>query len=294
MAAEDTRVAYCIIQPPADLASHVKFFWSLKSLPNNGDHFIFRTMASGYPLIFFHYEGSLQEAHTDGYRGPATRSGIYGPTKNTRRFRLTGDFGLFGACLFPYSLTQLLGVPATELANEWISLNAWMKNEVTETEDRISLTTTDQQRMSILADFIRIRLAGKNRRRIDEAVSGIIRLNGNVEINSIADDHCYSRRVFERKFRESTGFSPRSYSNVIRFQSSFDRLTSQKSSLTDVAYRCGYYDQSHFTNEFTRFSGFNPKQFTSSVPLQDPLWLDFVAFFQFLSWCPPVLCGIKK
>lgn len=283
-----TSVDYRIIPPPADLARHVKFFWSLRSLPNNGDHYIFRTMASGYPLIFFNTQGNLREAHTDGHRGPVIRSGIYGPTKKTRRFRLSGNFGLFGACLFPFSTQSLPGVQPIEIANEVVSLRSQ------EMEDKMHSATCDRQRSNVLADFLRRKLSIHDPQRIDHAISGVIKSNGNVDITSLADEHFYSRRVFERKFRESTGFSPRSYSNVIRFQSSFHELTSQSSSLTAIAYQCGYYDQSHFTNEFTRLSGFNPKQFTTPVPSKDPLWLDFVAFFQFLSWCPPVLCGTNK
>lgn len=34
-------------------------------------------------------------------------------------------------------------------------------------------------------------------------------------------------------------------------------------SLTDIAYDCGYYDQSHFINDFKEFSGYSPKVYFS-------------------------------
>lgn len=40
-------------------------------------------------------------------------------------------------------------------------------------------------------------------------------------------------------------------------------LKNKKKSLTDIAYDCGYYDQSHFINDFKEFSGYHPSQYFS-------------------------------
>ena len=58
------------------------------------------------------------------------------------------------------------------------------------------------------------------------------------------------------------GFPPKLYSRITRFQAALGEYGSGKS-LTDIAYDCGYYDQSHFINDFREFSGYNPKVYFS-------------------------------
>ena len=48
------------------------------------------------------------------------------------------------------------------------------------------------------------------------------------------------------------------YSRIIRFQAALKEYGSKKT-LTDIAQDCGYYDQSHFINDFREFTGYNPK-----------------------------------
>jgi AraC-like DNA-binding protein len=290
-----TRVGYELMMPPEDLAGYIRFYWNVNSLPNNGDHYIFRTMASGSPVVFFHYRGNVQEAPFNRDPGQSYKTAIYGSTEDNNRFRLSKDFGIFGVCLYPFAVPVLFKLPSSEIANQVLSLQELMGPEANELEEKVLLCNSNAARAEQVSDFLRAKLmAAKDAaNEFSRAVTAVIHSRGNVRIPALADDYCLSRRTFERRFRESSGLSPKSYANVIRFQSAFDELTAGKSTLTEVAYQCGYYDQSHFTNDFKRFSGFNPKSFTTNDPCSDPLWLDFVAFFQFLSWCPPVLCFRK-
>jgi AraC-like DNA-binding protein len=75
-----------------------------------------------------------------------------------------------------------------------------------------------------------------------------------------------SQRQFERKFTEYAGFTPKVYSRIIRFQSALSHYGSDYKSLTDIAYECGYYDQSHFIHEFKEFSGYHPGQYFKGRP----------------------------
>ncbi len=70
-------------------------------------------------------------------------------------------------------------------------------------------------------------------------------------------------RQFERRFKEYSGFSPKLFSRITRFQSSLDSFGNKDKSLTDIAYDCDYYDQSHFINDFKEFSGYHPSQYFS-------------------------------
>lgn len=45
---------------------------------------------------------------------------------------------------------------------------------------------------------------------------------------------------------------------VIRFQRAYRMLGTLEDSLADIAYRCGYSDQAHFTREVREFAGVPP------------------------------------
>ncbi len=70
-------------------------------------------------------------------------------------------------------------------------------------------------------------------------------------------------RQFERKFKQFSGFSPKLFSRIIRFQSAIKKYDDKKMPLTEIAYECGYYDQSHFIHDFKEFSGYSPMQYFS-------------------------------
>jgi AraC-like DNA-binding protein len=91
----------------------------------------------------------------------------------------------------------------------------------------------------------------------------MIRVNqGMVEIEELSSLACLSRKQFERIFLEYIGISPKQYLKIIRFQSSiFLKSKNEDISLTELAYESGYYDQSHFINEYRKMTGITPKQF---------------------------------
>jgi AraC-like DNA-binding protein len=252
-------------------------------------------MASGWPLLFSFYKGSVAHAGIDGASGPSLQSGIRGVTERTDRFRLPSEFGVFGAVLQPTAIGPLFGIPSSALANETLDLRHLTGSEGRRLEEELAACACDEERARVLSDFITAGLCNVSHDSsiLSRAVGHVVQSRGLVRVPKLADTHCYSTRTFERKFKEHSGLSPKVYANIVRFQSALDELATGESSLTEIAYRGGFYDQPHFTNDFTRYSGFNPRSFTTSNPGADPLWLDFVAFFQFLSWCPPVLCFRK-
>jgi AraC-like DNA-binding protein len=72
------------------------------------------------------------------------------------------------------------------------------------------------------------------------------------------------RKQFERIFSEHIGISPKQYLKIIRFQFAiFQKQQNANMNLLDVSFKSGYYDQSHFINDFKSLSGLTPKQYFS-------------------------------
>ncbi|MBQ4822124.1 AraC family transcriptional regulator [Aquimarina sp. MMG016] len=58
------------------------------------------------------------------------------------------------------------------------------------------------------------------------------------------------------------GITPKYFQRILRFNEILHQIhQKEKISWSQVAYQCGYADQSHFIKEFKHFSGFNPEEF---------------------------------
>jgi AraC family transcriptional regulator len=51
------------------------------------------------------------------------------------------------------------------------------------------------------------------------------------------------------------------YRRIIKVDKSLSLIKTSNLSLTEIAYECGFYDQSHFTATFKYMTGFRPKEF---------------------------------
>jgi AraC-like DNA-binding protein len=66
-------------------------------------------------------------------------------------------------------------------------------------------------------------------------------------------------RQVQRISRDRIGMSPKAFARVIRFSAAY-RLHEERPGLrwTDIAYRCGYFDQMHLIRDFRDFAGMPP------------------------------------
>jgi transcriptional regulator GlxA family with amidase domain len=122
---------------------------------------------------------------------------------------------------------------------------------------------TNEARIAIISEFLAQKLDSNTRELpvLYRAVHTVLANNGTLTVDSLAAEHGISKRQFERRFKDLAGLSPKLYSRVIRFQAATQFKLNGTRDLTEIAYASGYYDQSHFINDFREFSGYTPKQY---------------------------------
>ncbi len=267
-------LAYRTMVPPAALAGYVRFFWELEGQLAPGEPYIHRTMADGCAELVFHYRGPFDELREDGRATPSCRAALHGQSPQFKRFFTRQSFGIFGAYLYPFAIPALLGLPAPAVTGLEVDLPALLGPEGAALEESMMLAPDTPARVSLLTTLLTARL-GKGRAEppgVFTAIRHIIRERGLLNVEALAERHCLSRRQFERQFREAAGLSPRLFARVVRFQETVKRFGSRDLSLTQLAYECGYYDQSHFIHDFKAFSGHHPRQFFSGQAEGAPVW----------------------
>lgn len=256
---------YHTFMPPPSLAPFVRCFWALEGEAAQTAPYVHRTMASGCPELVFHFRGRFDEMLEDGKTEKSFVSGLHAQTKRYNRFVIREDFGIFGAYLYPYAIPQLFAYPAEALTNEMPDLQTLLGQEGVDLEEQMALASCHASRLMLLATYLERKLIRNY--KADDAVAytiqRVIHASGDVNIDALADDNFLSRRQFERKFKVHAGFSPRLFSRIVRFQSSLEEYGQRNKSLTEIAYGCGYFDQSHFIHDFREFSGYHPGYYFS-------------------------------
>lgn len=256
---------YYTIAPPPRLAPYVRCFWVFEGEASADRPYIYRGYADGCAEMVFHYRSDFDTLLHDGTTEKGWAAGLQAQTRHVSRNITFSDFGIFGCYLYPYAIPRIFGIAANELTNQMPDVHSIFGADGRELEERIIAAAGNSERVSILSTFLESRLGRESRDLPDvvRSVNHIIETRGMTDIASLAKTYAMSRRSFERKFKEFAGFSPKLYSRIARFQNALKHFGGAHQSLTDIAYDCGYYDQSHFINDFREFSGYNPGAYFS-------------------------------
>jgi AraC-like DNA-binding protein len=87
---------------------------------------------------------------------------------------------------------------------------------------------------------------------------------GVATVREVARDTGWSERRFSQVFRERVGLGPKTWCRIQRFQRAVRQLHAGVAvRWAELALDCGYYDQSHFANEFRAFSGVNATTYSA-------------------------------
>ncbi|MFA7473304.1 MAG: helix-turn-helix domain-containing protein [Spirosomataceae bacterium] len=250
-----------IIAPPPHLEDYVRMFWFLEFDSPECGPFVHHAFAHHCCEFIFCYKGQfVYESASDGKKKMIT--GIFGQTQTLSKVTSGPNFGVFGFYLYPYALTQLFNLPAKEITNQSIDLKTLFGREGEILEEKILLTSDNDQRIKIVIEFLEKRL--KNIRNEFLALCSSLKTfstgYSGIDIKNWASDNCLSVRQFERRIQELSGFSPKQFLRIARFNALLNKTFKEKC-LAEIAFEFGYYDESHFNHDFKQFSGINPREY---------------------------------
>jgi AraC-like DNA-binding protein len=89
------------------------------------------------------------------------------------------------------------------------------------------------------------------------AVAWLEKGSGLPRIDALTQYIGLSQSALERRFRRVIGLTPKKYASLLRFRRAMS-LCETGRDLTAVAHDAGYFDQSHFINDFRRITGSSP------------------------------------
>jgi AraC-like DNA-binding protein len=160
--------------------------------------------------------------------------------------------------LDPLAGRALVGLPLKELANRTVALEDVLQEPFL--VERLAAAADWDRRFALLDGMLSRRLA--DARPSPEVAWAWTRLrasHGSVPIGLLARELGWSRKRIVARFRDEIGLAPKSTARLLRFERA--RELAGTMSWAELAYECGFHDQSHLINEFRAITGRTPETF---------------------------------
>ncbi|MGE0633118.1 MAG: DUF6597 domain-containing transcriptional factor [Pseudobdellovibrionaceae bacterium] len=187
--------------------------------------------------------------------------------------RPMGEVGVLAARFKPAGAARFFSLPYEEIVDQVVDLSLHDNKTSDELHTQVAKLASHDERLNFMQDFLKCRLIEESQEDIyvRQACRYIMQSEGEYSVAELVKLIGFSERQLERKFKKQVGLSPKMLSRIVRFQKILRMAQGEKSlTLVDAAVSCGYYDQSHFIRDFTKFSGDSPlKYLTSEHPMSD-------------------------
>lgn len=92
-------------------------------------------------------------------------------------------------------------------------------------------------------------------------ISRTIQQKGVISIKDFCADMQVHKSTLEKNFKRITGYTPKEYARVIRFNFLLNKVLFSPLNLTATCYEMGYFDQSHMIRDFRKVTGTTPTNF---------------------------------
>lgn len=265
-----------LCKPAAILAPYVKQYWGIEGSTCSNVDYSITIVPTGLVELDFYLGARPTIIQKD--REIADNSVLNGQQKQQFDLHITDSLLMFSVIFQPAGAMLFFDMPLKEVYNQNVSLRNFLKAPVDELEEKLYLAANFEQRTVIMNEFL-YRLLKENYKqfefaRIGDTIRSINQTCGAISIEQLASNACLSRKQFERTFIDCIGSTPKQFLRTVRFQYTlFNKSHFANLSLTELAYKSGYYDQSHMISDFKHLTGMTPKQYFSNCDLVSDYFL---------------------
>ena len=261
---------YRTFEPHPDLASIVKFYWTLEVPfdPNNKKQ---KIIPDGCIEMTFNFEDGIKRYTSDSDFIVHTSAMVMGQRTKSYFIEPLGNVNSFAICFYPHGFANFINTRLEELVDIEVPL-ANLFNEATaiNLEEKMIRATNTETRIKLIEAFL-LKKLNENatiEHIVQTTVDTLLSTNGSTSISTILKDDPSKRRKLERNFRKQIGISPKQLGKVIRMQTALNMLLNKDENLTSIAYENDYFDQAHFIKDFKEFTGITPKSFLGDESME--------------------------
>lgn len=256
-----------VIYPSQVLTPFVKYYWVFER------NYLARTIERAIPIgcmqLVFHRKNRVFSTAINDFQPQAF---IEGQMSTYWDLHYEGENETIAITLTPQGVQAFLNVPIVEFYNKNIPIKCLGDRLFTDLQQAVLDADDKMECIGIIERYLLKRLAqlNPNIANYEHAIRQI-ELDSNVSIQLLSNASNFCYKQFNRRFVNSIGISPKVLTRIIRFQKTLSALQNGFSNnLSDLAFRCGYYDASHISREFKEFSGYTVNEYINTYnPFSD-------------------------
>ncbi|MDH6219719.1 helix-turn-helix domain-containing protein [Streptomyces pseudovenezuelae] len=185
----------------------------------------------------------------------------------TRRFlfEYPTPVWLVGVHFKPWGMSPFVDMPATELRDRWVPVDAVWQRSVDRIRNQVGAAAAPAESLRVVEEELRSRLAEAPSRGLAlvQHTGGRLETSyGAVQVGALADAAGVSGNHLATQFTSHVGVTPKRVARIYRFARlilSVDAL--RPVDWSDLAQTAGYFDRAHFSREFKDFTGHTPTEF---------------------------------
>ena len=249
-------------KPGETLRPYIRCFWMIDSeVSVTVDDKIF---PSGFMEVVFNLGDSVWKSTHHGVQHTTPGAELMGQITGPLCVSSVGHNIMFGVRFHPHTAAIFLKEDVWELNDRISDATDLMGAGLHDLHGRLAECSGFMTWVALAEKFFLTRLSRNTRplhtlEMIGQIVGELRRNPLSDSIALIAEHYKITPRYLHTLFLRYVGMSPKAFSRVNRFQLSLHHLCRrQDEPLTDIAYQCGYFDQSHFIKEFRSFTGIAP------------------------------------
>lgn len=199
---------------------------------------------------------------------------VEGVFKSPLQLRFQRGCRLVGIRFKTPGLCPFVPSPMSQFTDQFIDLADVFLQPGAELIERVAETTSDESLPVLLDRFLLRHMNHVDAdHRLQQAIRILTKQEGMVPVHRICKETSISERQLERLFDRQVGISPERFAQRLRL-SRFVRLAQERNhpSFTQLAYECGFADQSHLIRTFKQHLDLTPREYFSQVhPIQQAL-----------------------
>ena len=250
--------AFNFYRPCKLLQPYVRYYWVLSSNQMLNTY----TFPIGCPQIIFHKRTPLYIPELGTTQSRLT---ISGQVNFSSHLRADDDIEMIVVVFHPHTINMFLNAPASSFYNQEISGYDIEEEQLNE----LAMQVFECEDNSLCVNLIENWLLDRLSNRSYDTIYRVNRMNVAIEqlltasqtpVTDLSSTCCLGKKQFEREFNLHIGMKPKEYARIVRFQKALKQMELHQGKIKygDLAYTCGYSDQSHLIREFRKLCGYTP------------------------------------
>lgn len=255
-------------EPPEELRDTIRCFWYNKR--ESGElQSSFEVLPDGYAEIIFHFGAGCSIFYQGNWQ-PLPSPFIMGLLNQPVLLNADGRLEIIGIRCFPWTVFDLLGLPS---GKDGIRL---LEHPIGQLQSALNNLIQAGRIAEALAEikqyFLKERAQIADDSVLSKAGIAMRETRGSMPVSQVAAAAHATVRTLERKFKQSSGYTVKDVSGLMRFEQVRNQLWLDPGiPIAHLAYVLGYTDQAHLSREFKRYSGTTPAAFARKVKQGEPI-----------------------